>query len=43
MLIKWIKKKVLKSIVNDIKKQIPELKDMALDYLEEHKDELLDK
>ena len=43
MLIKWIKKKVLKSIVNDIKKQIPGLKDTALDYLEEHKDELLDK
>ena len=43
MLIKWIKKKVLKSIVNDIKKQIPELKDTDLDYLEEHKDELLDK
>ena len=41
MLIKWIKKKVLKSIINDIKKQIPELKDTALDYLEEHKDELL--
>ena len=43
MLIKWIKKKVLKSIINDIKKQIPELKDTDLDYLEEHKDELLDK
>ena len=43
MIIKWIKKKVLKSIVNDIKKQMPELKDIALDYLEEHKDELLDK
>lgn len=43
MLIKWIKKKVLESIVNDVKKQIPELKDAALDYLEEHKDELLDK
>ena len=42
MLIKWIKKKVLKSIINDIKKQIPELKDTALDYLEEHKDELLE-
>lgn len=41
MIIKWIKKKILKSIVNDIKKQIPELKDTALDYLEEHKDELL--
>ena len=38
-----MKKKVLKSIINDIKKQIPELKDTALNYLEEHKDELLDK
>ena len=43
MLIKWIKKKILKAIVNGIKKQIPELKDIALDCLEEHKDELLDK
>ena len=43
MIIKWIKKKILKSIINDIKKQIPELKETALDYLEEHKDELLDK
>ena len=43
MLIKWIKKKILKSIINDIKKQIPELKDTALNYLDEHKDELLDK
>lgn len=39
----WIKKRVLKSIINDIKKQIPELKNTALEYLEEHKDELLDK
>ena len=38
-----MKNKVLKSIVNDIKKQIPELREMALDYLEEHKDGLLDK
>lgn len=41
MIIKWIKKKVFKSIINDIKKQIPELKSTALEYLEEHKDELL--
>ena len=39
----WIKKRILKSIINDIKKQIPELKNTALEYLEEHKDELLDK
>ena len=43
MLIKWSKKKILKSIVNDIKKHLPELKDTALDCLEEHSAELLDK
>ena len=43
MIIKWLKKKVLKSIINDIKKEIPELKNTVLDCLEEHKDELLDK
>lgn len=42
-MIKWIKKKVLKSIINDIKKEIPELKTTALEYLEEHKDELYNK
>ena len=40
---KWIKRRFLKSIINDIKKEIPELKNTALEYLEEHKDELLDK
>lgn len=40
---KWIKKKIFKSIINDVKKEIPELKVTALEYLEEHKDELLDK
>ena len=40
---KWIKKKVLKSIIEDIRKEIPELKNTALEYLEEHKDELLNK
>lgn len=42
-MIKWIKKKVLKSIIEDIRKEIPELKNTALEYLEEHKDELLNK
>lgn len=37
----WIKKRILKSIINDIKKEIPELKNTALEYLEGHKDELL--
>ena len=40
---KWIKKKILKSIINDIKKEIPEIKEKALAEFEEHKDELLDK
>ena len=43
MLIKWIKKKVLKSIVNDLKNEIPELRITILEEFEEHKDELLDK
>lgn len=42
-MIKWIKKKVLKSIIEDIRKEIPELKNTALEYLEEHKDELIGK
>lgn len=40
-MIKWIRNKILKSIIKDIKKEIPELKNTALEYLEEHKDELL--
>ena len=40
---KWIKKKVLKSIINDLKNEIPELKVTILEEFEEHKDELLDK
>ena len=43
MIIKWIKKKVLKSIITDLKNEIPELKVTILEELEEHKDELLDK
>ena len=41
MLIKWIKKKVLKSIINDLKNEIPELKVTILEEFEEHKDEFL--
>ena len=43
MLINWIEKKIARRIINKIKNQIPELKTTALEYLEEHKDELLDK
>lgn len=42
MLIKWIKKKILKSIINDIKKEMPQLKEEALKLLEVYKDELLE-
>lgn len=42
MLIKWIKKKIFKSIINDIKKEMPQLKQDALKLLEVYKDELLE-
>ena len=42
MLIKWIKKKVLKLIVDDLVEQLPSVKVTILNYLEEHKDELLE-
>ena len=37
---KWIKKKIFKSIINDLKNEIPELKVTILEEFEEHKDEL---
>lgn len=43
MLINWIKKKVLKSIIKDITKQLPKYKEIAELYIEQHKDEILDK
>ena len=43
MLINWIKKKVLKSIIKDITKQLPKYKEMALIYVEQNKDEIIDK
>lgn len=41
-MLKWIKKKLLKWLINDIKNEIPELKVTILEEFEEHKDELLD-
>lgn len=38
---KWIRNKILKGIIKDIKKEIPELKNTILEEFEEHKDELL--
>ncbi len=42
MLIKWIKKKILSSIVDDVIKSMPEIKELVLLRLEVYKDELLD-
>lgn len=39
----WIKKRILKSIIKDIVKEIPKYKEHALLYIEQHKDELLEK
>ena len=39
----WIKKRILKSIIKDITKQIPRYKEMALIYVEQNKDEIIDK
>ena len=39
----WIKKRILKSIIDDAIKQLPKYKDIAILYIEQHKDEILDK
>lgn len=39
----WIKKRVLKSIIKDITKQLPKYKEMALIFVEQHADEVLAK
>lgn len=42
MLIKWIKKKILKSIIKDITNELPNIKAKAIEALEIYKDELLE-
>ena len=39
----WLKKKVLKSIIKDITKEMPKYKDLALIFVEQNANELLDK
>lgn len=39
----WIKKRILKSIIKDITKQLPRYKEMALIYVEQHFDDILDR
>lgn len=43
MLINWFKKKILKSIIKDITKQLPKYKQEALLFIEQHKDEIINK
>ena len=40
---KWIKKKILKSIIKDVTRELPIYKRKAIAMVEEHKDEVLDK
>ena len=42
-MIKWIKKKVLKAVIKDIVKEIPNWKKEVLKVMEIHADEFLDK
>jgi len=39
----FVKKLVLKSIIKDITKQMPKYKEMALIYVEQNKEEIIDK
>lgn len=38
---KWIKKKIVKSLINDVKKELPELKERIEGYWEANKDEIV--
>lgn len=38
---KWIKKKIIKSLINDVKKELPELKERIEGYWEANKDEIV--
>ena len=39
----WIKKLVLRSIIKDVTKEFPKYKDMALIYIDQNKEEIIDK
>lgn len=39
----WIKKRILKSIIKDVAKKLPQYKEQALLYIEMHKDEVIEK
>jgi len=39
----WLKKRILKSLIKDVVKNMPKYKEHALICIEEHKDEILEK
>lgn len=39
----WLKKRILKSIIKDVAKKLPQYKEQALLYVEMHKDEVIEK
>ena len=39
----WLKKRILKSIIKDIIKQLPKHKEEALIYIEKNKDKIIEK
>ena len=43
MILGWIKKRILKSIIKDITKQLPTYQAKAVQLVEQHKDEIVDK
>lgn len=42
-MLNWIKKKILKSIIKDITKSLPKLKEKGLKLIKEHTDEVMEK
>jgi phage host-nuclease inhibitor protein Gam len=38
---KWLKNKLIKSIINDVKKELPEIKERIEGYWEANKDEII--
>jgi len=43
MLLKFIRKKMIEGLIKDTLKEFPKLKGYAMDYLAEHKGEIIDK
>lgn len=39
----WLKKRILKSLIDDAIKKLPELRDLAKIYIDEHKEEFIEK